>query len=135
MVAEALARLKGVGRWQRVAGITATVREMPFERDFSFDRVLGMHMLYHAEDKQAAIGEIARVLKPGGVALITTNGAKNMGEADALKAKAFGFRRGRRSISPSKARRLCSRRSSIRPSSSAARPGWWLPTRRTSSAT
>ncbi len=90
MVDEALARLKDIGRWQQVAGNTANVCDMPFDDD-SFDRVLAMHMLYHAEDKPAAIGEIARVLKPDGVALITTNGDKSMGEADALRAEAFGL--------------------------------------------
>lgn len=90
MVAEALARLNGVGRWRKVVGKTANVCDMMFE-DKSFDRVLAMHMLYHAEDKPAAIAEMARVLKPNGVALITTNGEKSMGEADALRAEAFGL--------------------------------------------
>jgi len=90
MVAEAKARLEAIGGWQKLEGTTTNVCAMPFA-DASFDRVLAMHMLYHAEDKPAAIAEIARVLKPDGVALITTNGDKSMSEADALRAAAFGL--------------------------------------------
>lgn len=39
------------------------------------DRVLANHMLYHVGDQAAALAEMHRVLKPGGVALLATNAA------------------------------------------------------------
>ena len=36
--------------------------------------VLAMHMLYHVPDIDLAIGEIARILRPGGAAIVATNG-------------------------------------------------------------
>lgn len=56
----------------RVAVYTADMRRMPFP-DGTFDVVLSsaaVHNLYSASDRAQAIGEIARVLKPGGQALI-----------------------------------------------------------------
>ena len=76
MVEEALGRVSGVGRWSKVRGQVADVMALPFEDD-SFDVVLAMHMLYHASDPQAAVAEIARVLRPGGMAVATTNGFGN----------------------------------------------------------
>ena len=57
---------------ERVAVQTADVRKLPFV-DGSFDIVLSnavIHNLYKASDRDQAIHEIARVLKPGGRALI-----------------------------------------------------------------
>ena len=42
-------------------------------RAAAFDVVLAMHMLYHVPDRARAIGEMRRVLRPGGVALAVTN--------------------------------------------------------------
>jgi SAM-dependent methyltransferase len=62
--------------------------------DGSFDGVIANHMLYHVPDRPRALGEIARVLKPGGVLYTATNGHGHLtkiGElvgsvdADALK--------------------------------------------------
>jgi ubiquinone/menaquinone biosynthesis C-methylase UbiE len=50
--------------------------------DASFDCVLAMHMLYHVPDRAAAIGELRRVLKPGAVALVLTNGLQHLSELD-----------------------------------------------------
>ena len=88
MVGEALGRVRGTGRWQKADGLVTNVCKMPFA-DNSFDRVLALHMLYHAEDQKAAIAEIARVLKPDGLALISTNGANSMAAAEFLRRKAF----------------------------------------------
>jgi len=57
---------------ERVAVQTADVRNLPFVDD-SFDIVVSnavIHNLYKASDRDQAIREIARVLKPGGRALI-----------------------------------------------------------------
>lgn len=57
---------------ERVAVQTADVRKLPFG-DSSFDVVVSnavIHNLYKASDRDQAIREIARVLKPGGRAVI-----------------------------------------------------------------
>ena len=64
------ARLEGVA--ERIEVHTADMRKIPFP-DGSFDAVLSMnaiHNIYSAPGRAAAIAEVARVLKPGGVVLI-----------------------------------------------------------------
>jgi ubiquinone/menaquinone biosynthesis C-methylase UbiE len=64
------ARLEGVA--DRVEVRTADMRELPFP-DGSFDVVVSnvaIHNLYQPAERERAIAEIARVLKPGGQALI-----------------------------------------------------------------
>lgn len=64
------AALEGVAA--RVQVETADMRKLPFP-DASFDVVLSraaIHNLYQAADRAAAIGEIARVMKPGATALL-----------------------------------------------------------------
>ena len=45
--------------------VLAAVESLPFP-DHSFDKALCVHVLYFWRDLDAALGEIARVLKPGG---------------------------------------------------------------------
>jgi SAM-dependent methyltransferase len=52
---------------------------IPFE-DESFDAVVANHMLYHVPDRPKAIGEIKRVLKPGGQLFASTVGESHMKE-------------------------------------------------------
>ena len=52
--------------------------------DGKFDMVIANHMLYHVPDIERALGEIARVLKPGGTLCATTLGSKNLCELTAL---------------------------------------------------
>ena len=64
------AELEGVA--DRVTVLTADMRRLPFE-DNSFDVVLSraaIHNLYSPADRATAIREIARVLRPGGRAVI-----------------------------------------------------------------
>lgn len=64
------AALEGVA--ERVTVQTADMRRMPFA-DNSFDVVLSraaIHNLYSSTDRETAIREIARVLRPGGRAVI-----------------------------------------------------------------
>ena len=64
------ARIEGVA--DRVVIATADMRELPFP-DASFDAVLSraaIHNLDRAPDRAAAVREVARVLRPGGLALI-----------------------------------------------------------------
>jgi SAM-dependent methyltransferase len=53
--------------------VVTDVQELPFA-DESFDAVVANHMLFHVEDRARALGEIARVLRPGGVVRATTIG-------------------------------------------------------------
>lgn len=50
----------------------------------SFDAVIANHMLYHVPDRQKALAEIRRVLKPGGVLFAATNGMRHMAELDEI---------------------------------------------------
>lgn len=49
------------------------VQAIPYS-DESFDVTLANHMLYHVPDRGRAIGELARVLAPGGRCNVATNG-------------------------------------------------------------
>lgn len=89
MVGEALERVQGVQRWNQVTGITADVCKLPFADD-SFDAVLAIHMLYHADDPAVGVAEIARVLKPGATALISTNSIRNFQSLAEIGNEAFG---------------------------------------------
>jgi SAM-dependent methyltransferase len=57
----------------------ADVQELPFP-DASFDAVIANHMLFHVEDRPRALGEIARVLRPGGTFRATTIGLDHLKE-------------------------------------------------------
>lgn len=49
------------------------IQDIPFPNN-TFDAVIADHMLYHVPDRELAIGELARVLKPGGRLHASTNG-------------------------------------------------------------
>ncbi len=53
--------------------VVGEVDRLPFATA-SAGAVLAMHMLYYARDKPAAIAELARVLRPGGRLVVSTNG-------------------------------------------------------------
>ncbi|GAA3600065.1 class I SAM-dependent methyltransferase [Kineosporia mesophila] len=54
----------------RTAPVVGDLRSLPLP-DESFDRVIASEVLEHVQDDAIAIAEIARVLKPGGLAAIT----------------------------------------------------------------
>lgn len=82
MVEEAVTRCSTLP-FASVTGRQADVIALPFE-DASFDIVIAMHMLYHVADQPKATAEMHRVLKPGGMLAVTTNGIGNMKEMYAL---------------------------------------------------
>jgi ubiquinone/menaquinone biosynthesis C-methylase UbiE len=52
-------------------------QSIPFEQD-TFDAVIANHMLYHVPDRPRAVTEFKRVLRPGGLLIVTTVGENHM---------------------------------------------------------
>ena len=73
MLAAARAKSPGVGL---AVGDAAT---LPL-RDGAVDLTLAMHMLYHLPDPAAAIAELRRVTKPGGLVVLGLNGTEHLHE-------------------------------------------------------
>jgi SAM-dependent methyltransferase len=57
-------------------------------RDAVVDVAVCAHMLYHVPDVPGAIGELHRALRPGGSAVVVTNGPNHTVEADAILRRA-----------------------------------------------
>jgi SAM-dependent methyltransferase len=57
--------------------VNADVVRIPFT-DNAFDVVLAPHMLYHVDDRRAAVSELRRVLRQGGRCVAVTNGIDHM---------------------------------------------------------
>lgn len=89
LLAEAVTRLSADRRFNTVTGHVADAACLPFD-DASFDVATAMHMLYHVTDQEKAVSEIARVLRPGGFAAVTTNGSDNMHTLFDVRREAFG---------------------------------------------
>ncbi len=58
----------------RHGGVVADAARLPFA-EASFDRVIASEVLEHLADDQAAIAELARILKPGGLAALSVPAA------------------------------------------------------------
>lgn len=63
------------------------VQELPFHSR-SFDRVVAMHMIYHAKNMSKALSEMARVLHIDGIVLITANSQFSRLQLGTLKRRA-----------------------------------------------
>jgi SAM-dependent methyltransferase len=77
----------------RARGVDAQVgdvRELPFE-DGSFDVAVAAWMLYHVPDLDRALGELARVLRPGGRLVAATNASDHLHEMLSLAGLAHAF--------------------------------------------
>lgn len=74
-----LDRARAVPASPRVSRVQGDVTALPF-RGARFDVAMAMHMLYHLADVGAAVAELRRVLRPGGVLLASTNGERDQGE-------------------------------------------------------
>jgi ubiquinone/menaquinone biosynthesis C-methylase UbiE len=91
MVAEAGRVARGAG--MTIEWFTGLADALPFA-DGEFAVLSARHMLYHVPDIPAALGEFARVVGPGGVVFVATNGARNTRGLGALAneiAQRFGL--------------------------------------------
>lgn len=83
--------LRGSGR---LTLIQADAQRLPLRED-SVDVGLAMHMLYHVPGIRAAIPELRRVVKPGGIVLASTNSAGSLAEVHGLLGAAVSGLLGR----------------------------------------
>ncbi len=88
MVAEAVAALGDAPQDFRFQ--TADIQDLSFA-DASFDRVIANHMLYHVPDIARALGEVRRVLRPGGRFYAVTNGDDHMRELKEMRQDALHY--------------------------------------------
>ena len=69
----------------------ADIQELPFEKD-SFDAVTAHMMLYHVPDMDRGLGEVRRVLRPGGAFYCATYGEHGIMEFLSEALGEFGVR-------------------------------------------
>jgi SAM-dependent methyltransferase len=72
-------RMVELARGRGLAAALADVQQLPF-RDASFDCAVANWMLYHVPDLDRGLAEIARVLRPGGRLVATTNSVHHLEE-------------------------------------------------------
>ena len=72
-------RMVEVARERGLDARVADVQELPFDEG-EFDCVVANAMLYHVEDVDRALSELARVLEPGGKLVAVTIGEAHMAE-------------------------------------------------------
>jgi SAM-dependent methyltransferase len=78
----------------RLTPIQADAQRLPL-RDGHVDVALCMHMLYHVPRVDAAVGELRRIVRPGGTALVSTVGGGTMTEINDLFEAAVSEQVGR----------------------------------------
>ena len=72
-------RMVELARERGVDARVGDVQQLPFDEG-EFDCATATHMLYHAADIDRALGELHRVLRPGGTLVATTNGMQHLEE-------------------------------------------------------
>lgn len=70
VIRSAMIRNKKALNNEKAKLVQANVKSLPFE-DEQFDKVFSIHTIYFWDDLSATISEIVRVLKPGGIFLLT----------------------------------------------------------------
>lgn len=86
-------RMVELTRTRGVQAVIGEVQELPFE-DAGFDCTVANWMLYHVADVDWALGELARVLRPGGRLVAATNAVDHLSELWALVGRDLSERRG-----------------------------------------
>ena len=76
-------RMVGLARGRGVDAQLGDVQDLPFP-DASFDCAVAAWMLYHVPDVDRALGELARVVRPGGHLVAVTNHLDHVQELRAL---------------------------------------------------
>jgi SAM-dependent methyltransferase len=89
MVSEAVERVGSLGRYRRTSGRVADIQDLPF-RSGAFDVVVAVYVLHHVPDTRRAVAEMARVLRPGGVALVACVGDRHLAELHQIRQEVFG---------------------------------------------
>ncbi|HEX5947337.1 MAG TPA: methyltransferase domain-containing protein [Acidimicrobiales bacterium] len=89
MVREAIDRVGSLGRYRRTVGRVADAQELPF-RSASFDVVMANYVLHHVPDTRRAVGEMARVLRPGGTLVVACVGDGHLAELHQIRREVFG---------------------------------------------
>ena len=89
MIEEARVGIAATGRFGAIRTRVADAAMLPFD-DACFDAVVAAHVLYHVEEPVRALREMARVLRPGGRAFVTTNTVDSMAELSELGARVLG---------------------------------------------
>jgi ubiquinone/menaquinone biosynthesis C-methylase UbiE len=69
--------LNGIGNFKYLVTDAQNIPIM----DNTIDAIIANHMLYHIQDKNVALSEIKRILKPNGKLYSSTNGKNNMKES------------------------------------------------------
>lgn len=72
-------RMVEIARGRGLDAHLGDVQDLPFA-DASFDTVVAAWMLYHVQDIDRALAEIARVLRPGGSLVAVTNSLRHLAE-------------------------------------------------------
>jgi SAM-dependent methyltransferase len=72
-------RMVELARERGIDARVGDVQQLPF-KDGEFDCATATHMLYHAADIDRALGELHRVLRPGGTLVASTNGMRHLEE-------------------------------------------------------
>ena len=89
MVDEAVERVGSLGRYRGTTGRVADVQDLPF-RDGGFDVVVANYVLHHVPDAARAVGEMARVLRPGGTLVVACVGDGHLTELHQIRREVFG---------------------------------------------
>jgi SAM-dependent methyltransferase len=85
MLREAIESAEADGR--DVAVAAGSLESLPFAAA-RFEGAMANHVLYHVSDRARALAELARVLRPGGRAVLATNGAEFVHELWGLHGEA-----------------------------------------------
>jgi ubiquinone/menaquinone biosynthesis C-methylase UbiE len=81
MLIDARVRLNGIQ--EQFASAVADAQDIPFSAE-RFDAVIGNGLLDHIPDRRKALGEIQRVLRPGGLFYTTAGSQTHLQEIEAL---------------------------------------------------
>jgi ubiquinone/menaquinone biosynthesis C-methylase UbiE len=87
-------RMVDLARERGVDARVADVQELPFQGE-QFDAAVAAWMLYHVPDLDRGLGELARVLRPGGHLFAVTNSERHLSElwelVDGYRDHVIGF--------------------------------------------